>query len=175
MTQRAPAKLIKIILSVYTRPCVGMFNQSANRERSGVNTRTHAIHWPRIRGFALTMVSSWRLSNLGRTLLLFITLISDDSSMLRCSQRCLCRFQFNLVCGWQSLVQLASTLYMAGSMTGSLVSGAVSDRWFKNNLNVGRYVIVYAYTRSRATIQRIQESSMAIILTFTLNIETSYQ
>lgn len=44
-----------------------------------------------------------------------------------CEARLVC-VQFDLVCGWQSLVQLASSLYMAGSLAGALVSGAFSDR-----------------------------------------------
>lgn len=37
--------------------------------------------------------------------------------------------QFNLVCGRDYLVQLTSTLYMAGRTLGAMSAGILSDRW----------------------------------------------
>jgi hypothetical protein len=36
--------------------------------------------------------------------------------------------QFNLVCGRQNLVELVSTIYSVGSVTGAFIGGNVSDR-----------------------------------------------
>ena len=38
-------------------------------------------------------------------------------------------FQFGLVCKKDFLVQLVTTIYMAGFMTGCVVFGTISDRY----------------------------------------------
>jgi len=39
------------------------------------------------------------------------------------------RVQFNLVCGWNFLVQFASTALMGGFLISSFTAGALSDRY----------------------------------------------
>jgi len=44
-----------------------------------------------------------------------------------------------LVCGWDFLVEFASTAYMAGVLIGALASGTMSDRWDSRARNTGTY------------------------------------